>query len=130
MFYSMDQPHTLSFPIRLVKTESNFIVRLAETGLGKLKLAVAVISVDAYPFLAFSDMNCHLEDKERYFLDALCLLIVNRLNLKVAIKSLLYQQVKIPGSFSAMLHIPCVSLQLFPVLWIFLRSPGITCYDR
>ena len=90
-------PHTLSFPIRLVKTESNFIVRLAETGLGKLKLAVAVISVDAYPFLAFSDMNCHLEDKERYFLDALCLLIVNRLNLKVAIKSLLYQQIKIPG---------------------------------
>ena len=97
MFYSMDQPHTLSFPIRLVKTESNFIVRLAETSLGKLKLAVAVISVDAYPFLAFSDMNCHLEDKERYFLDALCLLIVNRLNLKVAIKSLLYQQVKISG---------------------------------
>ena len=56
-------PHTLSFPIRLVKTESNFIVRLAETGLGKLKLAVAVIIVDVYPFLAFSDMNCHLEDK-------------------------------------------------------------------
>ena len=25
-------------------------------------LVVAVISVDAYPFLAFSDLNCHLED--------------------------------------------------------------------
>ena len=24
---------------------------------------VAVISVDAYPFLAFSDLTCHLEDK-------------------------------------------------------------------
>ena len=24
---------------------------------------VAVISVDAYPFLAFSDLNYHLEDK-------------------------------------------------------------------
>ena len=23
---------------------------------------VAVISVDAYPFLAFSDLTCHLED--------------------------------------------------------------------
>ena len=23
---------------------------------------VAVISVDTYPFLAFSDLNCHLED--------------------------------------------------------------------
>ena len=25
-------------------------------------LVVAVISVDAYPFLAFSDLTCHLED--------------------------------------------------------------------
>ena len=25
---------------------------------------VAVISVDAYPFLAFSDLTCHLEDTE------------------------------------------------------------------
>ena len=24
---------------------------------------IAVISVDAYPFLAFSDPTCHLEDK-------------------------------------------------------------------
>ena len=27
-------------------------------------LVVAVISVDAYPFLAFSDLTCHLEDTE------------------------------------------------------------------
>ena len=25
-------------------------------------MVVAVISVDAYPFLAFSDVTCHLED--------------------------------------------------------------------
>ena len=25
-------------------------------------LVVVVISVDAYPFLAFSDLTCHLED--------------------------------------------------------------------
>ena len=25
-------------------------------------LVVAVISVDAHPFLAFSDLTCHLED--------------------------------------------------------------------
>ena len=25
-------------------------------------LLVAMISVDAYPFLAFSDLTCHLED--------------------------------------------------------------------
>ena len=61
MFY-IDQLRSPSFPIGLVKTESGFIVRSAETDLGKLMLVVAVISVDAYPFLAFSDLTCHLED--------------------------------------------------------------------
>ena len=61
MFYT-DQLHTPSFPIGLVKTESGFIVRSVETGLGRWTLVAAVISVDAYPFLAFSDLTCHLED--------------------------------------------------------------------
>ena len=61
MFY-IDQLHTPSFPIGLVKTESGFIVRSVETGLGRWTLVVAVISVDAYSFLAFSDLTCHLED--------------------------------------------------------------------
>ena len=51
-----------SFPIGLVKTESGFIVWSVETGLGRWMLVVAVISADAYPFLAFSDLTCHLED--------------------------------------------------------------------
>ena len=55
MFY-IDQLRTPSFPIGLVKTESGFIARLVET------LVVDVISVDAYPFLAFSNLTCHLED--------------------------------------------------------------------
>ena len=58
----IDQLCTQSFPIGLVKTESSFSVRSVETGLGRLMLLVAVISVDAYPFLAFSDLTCHLED--------------------------------------------------------------------
>ena len=62
MFYYIDQSHTASFPIGLVKTEYNFIVRSVETGLGRRMLVVAVISVDAYPFLALSDMTCHFED--------------------------------------------------------------------
>ena len=33
-----------------------------ETGLGRWTVVVAVISVGAYPFLAFSDLTCHLED--------------------------------------------------------------------
>ena len=58
----IDQPCTPSFPIGLFKTESGFIVRSVEIGLGRWTLVVAVISVDAYPFLAFSDLTCHLED--------------------------------------------------------------------
>ena len=47
-------------------------------------LVVAVICVDAYPFLAFSDLTCHLEDTQiGVFLVELCCLIVGRLNLKV-----------------------------------------------
>ena len=62
MFYYIDQLRTPLFPIGLVKIESDFIVRSVETGLGKWTLVVAVSSADAYPFLAFSDLTCHLED--------------------------------------------------------------------
>ena len=61
MFY-IGQLHTPSFPIRLVKTESGFIVISVETGLGRWALVVAAISVNAYSFLVFSDLTCHLED--------------------------------------------------------------------
>ena len=61
MFYHIGQPCTPSFHIGLVKSESDF-VRSVETGLGRWMLVVAVISVDAYPFFAFSDLTCHLED--------------------------------------------------------------------
>ena len=52
MFY-IDQLPTPSFPIGLVKTESGFILRSVETGLGRWMLVVAVISVDAYPYFRF-----------------------------------------------------------------------------
>ena len=61
MFYYIDQPHTPS-TIKFVKTKSNFLVKSLETDLGRWTLVVAVISVDAYPFLPFSDLTCHLED--------------------------------------------------------------------
>ena len=62
MFYYTDQSRSPSFSIGLVKTKSDFIVRSVETGLGRWTLVVAVISVGAYPFLAFSDLTCHLDD--------------------------------------------------------------------
>ena len=62
MFYYINQLCTPSFPIGLVKSKSDSIVRSVETGLGRWMLVVAVISVDAYPILAFSDLAYHLED--------------------------------------------------------------------
>ena len=64
MFYYIDQLCTPSFPIGLVKTKSHFIVESVETSLGRWTPVVAVISLDAYPFLAFSDLTCRLEDTE------------------------------------------------------------------
>ena len=62
MFHYIHQPCIPAFPAGLFKTKSDFIVQSVETGLGRWTLVVAVISVDAYPFLAFSDLTCHLED--------------------------------------------------------------------
>ena len=53
MFYYIDQPCIPSFPIGLVKTESDNIVRSVETGLGRLALVLALISVDALTFFGF-----------------------------------------------------------------------------
>ena len=62
MFYYIDQSRSPSFSIGFVNTKSDFIVRSVETGLGRWTLVVAVISVGAYPFLAVSDLTCHLDD--------------------------------------------------------------------
>ena len=43
MFYYIKQFCAMSYPIRLVETESDLIVRSVETGLGRLALVVAVI---------------------------------------------------------------------------------------
>ena len=53
MFHYIDQLRIPSFPIGLVKTESNFTVRSVETGLGRWAKVVVVIIVDAYPFFGF-----------------------------------------------------------------------------
>ena len=62
MFYYIDQLRSPSFPIGLVETKSDFIVGSVDTGLGKWTLVEAVISVDAYLFLAFSNLTGHFED--------------------------------------------------------------------
>ena len=65
---------------------------------------VAVISVDAYPFLTFSDLTCHLEDTGSCFLVALYCLIARRLNLEVAVKRLLSPSA---GKSTRVVLVPC-----------------------
>ena len=90
---------------------------------------VAVISVDAYLFFVFLRpdlLPCGYGN--RCFLVEPCCLTVRAQNLEVATKRLFHQQVKIQGSFSAIFAHGIASLQLFLVMWIFLRSLGVTRY--
>ena len=50
------------FPIGLIKSESDIIVRSVETGLGRWAVVVAVISVDAYLLLAFSEIFLRIHE--------------------------------------------------------------------
>ena len=95
--YYIDQPRNSSFPIELVKTESDF-VRSVETGLGRWMPVVAVISVDAYPFFGFLRPDLSpWKYRNTCFLLELYRLIVTRPNFEVATNRLLHLQVKIPG---------------------------------
>ena len=57
---------------------------------------VVVISVDAYPFLAFSYLTSRLKDTG-IGVFWLTVPVVRRPNLEVATKRLLHHQIKIPG---------------------------------
>ena len=67
--------------------------------LGRWALAIAVINLDIYHFLATSDLACRLQDGYRNmcFLVSLCQVTVRRASLEEGINSLLPQQVKILG---------------------------------
>ena len=54
-----------------------------------------MISIAAYPFLAFSDLTCHFEDTRIGVFCSPVLPDSKETNLGVAIKRLLHQQIKI-----------------------------------
>ena len=88
MIYCIDQPRTPPFPIGLVKTESDFIVRSVKIGLERWSLVVALIRwlvLMVILFLAFSDLTCHLEGGygNRCVLVALCHLIIRTPNVEL-----------------------------------------------
>ena len=113
---------TPSFPISLVKTESGFVVRSVETGLGRGTLVVAVISAHSYPFVAFSDLICDLEDTVQVFLE--CTVPPNSKETELEISN---QEASLSAGKSSGCHFAqqSASLQLFPMVQIFLRSLGI-----
>ena len=124
----INQLCTPSFPIGLIKTESGFIVRSVETGLGRWTLVVAVISVDAYPFLAFSDLTCHLEDTGIGVFWLHCAAWYEETELG----SSDLEAFPSAGKSTGVVSVPYSLMEvfLFPVVWILLRSLGVICYDR
>ena len=65
---------------------------------------IAVISVDTYPFLVFSDLTCHLKDTGINVFGCTVQSDSKKTKLEVVTKSLLHQQVKIQGQF---FHMSC-----------------------
>ena len=61
-FVDINQSPIPSFLIGLFKTESGVIVRSFETGLGRWTQVAAMVSIDAYPFLAFSNLTSLFEN--------------------------------------------------------------------
>ena len=133
MFY-IDQPPTSTFPIGLVKTESSFTVRSVETGLGRWTLVVAVASVDAYPFWFFQTWPVTLRIQEQVFSGCTVPPDSKVTEIGSSDQEASLSASKSTGvgfdSFSKMFMHGSVSLQLFPVVWICLRSLGIICYKR
>ena len=87
---------------------------------------VAVISVDAYPFLAFSNLTCHLEDMGIGVFRLHCAAYIKETKLGSSDQEASPSAGK--NSFSAMFAHGSASLQLFPLVWIFLRSLGVIWY--
>ena len=128
MFYSLT---ILASHLYLIKTESNFINFISSDWLTKIKTGGRYdqcLCLSFYGFLRF-DLSPQ-RYRNRCFLAALYHLIVMKLNLEEVAESLLHQQVKIMAQLLNHVVHGSVSLQLFPVMWIFLRSLGVICCNR
>ena len=91
---------------------------------------VAVISVDADPFLAFPDLTCHLEIQELVFSG--CTVPHDSKETKLGSSD---QEVSPSvGKITGVVLVPCLCMEVYPynipVVGIFVRSLGVICYDR
>ena len=88
---------------------------------------LAVFSADAYPFLAFWDLTCHFEDAG---IGIFCLHCAAE---NKETKHGSNDQEASRGKNAEIVLVPCLhsaEVQLFPVVWIFMRSLGVICYNR
>ena len=89
---------------------------------------VGVISVDTYHFLTFSDLTCHLEDTGIGVFWLHCAAWYEETELG----SSDLEAFPSAGKSTGVVSVPYSLMEvfLFPVVWIFLRSLGVICYDR
>ena len=128
--YYINQPHNPSFPIGLVKTKSDFIVRLVETGLWRWTLVVALISVDAYPFWISMTWPITFRIHE---------LVLSGRSVPPDSKDTKLESSNQEASLSAGKNTEvvlglccawnCVPTSV-PVVWIFRRSLYVICYNK
>ena len=89
----------------------------------------AMISVDAYSFLACSDLTCQLENTGMFLGRT-----VPPDSKETKPGSSDQESSPSAGKNIRILLVPChlwnISRQLFTVVWIFPRSLGVICYDR
>ena len=93
-------------------------------------LVVVVTNVDAYLFLAFLDLTCHLEGKEQVFSDW----IVPPDSEETKFGTSDQEASPSAGKNTGVVLVPChtqkCALQPFSMVWIFWRSLGVICYNR
>ena len=91
---------------------------------------IAVISVDAYPFLISQTWPVNLRVQEQVFPG--CTKPPDSKETELGSSD--QEASPSAGKNARIVLVPChawsVSLQLFLVVWIFPRSQGVSCYDR
>ena len=131
MFYYIKQFCTMSYPIRLVETESDLIVRSVETGLGRLALVVAVIVLVLILFQLSQTWLFVWRIQEEVFSNCPVPPGSKDTELGSSKHEVSPSTGKNTGAFLAPCCCwKCVPIQLFTVMWIISRSLSVIWYNR
>ena len=131
MFYYIKQSCTMSYPIRLVETESDLIVRSVENGLGRWALVVAVKVLMLILFQLSQTWIFVLRIQEEMFSSC----PVPSDSKETKLESSRHELSPSTGKNTGAVLTPCccwkcVPIQLFTVMWIISRSLSVIWYNR